>query len=533
MNYASLRTWTRDEVAQRILAGDTLVIYDGFVLRVTQNWLASHPGGALAILHFVGRDATDEINAYHAEPTLKRVMGFAVGKIDLDKKVGWEPLVPPVQQGWLRQGGEWHREASAVRNETPSSEPTAVSYMKAPSEILLVAKERTETSETGPTLECITPPPVTLSAAQQADHARAYRELHARITAAGLYQTRYLAGYGPEVLRYTFGAVLAYETYQRGWYLLSAFLMGLVWHQLTFFAHDLGHMGVTHNWVIDRLLGILVANLCGGLSIGWWVDNHNIHHLVTNHPSHDPDIQHVPFFAISPVFLSNLYSSYYHRIMKIDAVARFFIPFQHKIYFLVMSLARFNLYANSYGFLAFRARKDWTWFLEIFCTGVYWTWFGRALWGTGGWKMRIAYLLISHVTPSPLHVQIVLSHFARSTTDLGPAESFVARQLRTTTDVICDDSVAFIHGGLHLQVTHHLFPRLPRHNLRAASFMVKEFAKEQGLEYAEFGFTEGNGEVLSVLKEVAQQARIVQMVASEEVKHAVEKGCPPSAPRAT
>lgn len=63
--------------------------------------------------------------------------------------------------------------------------------------------------------------------------------------------------------------------------------------------------------------------------------------------------------------------------------------------------------------------------------------------------------------------------------------------------------------------------------------MVKEFAKEQGLEYAEFGFTEGNGEVLSVLKEVAQQARIVQMVANEEVKHAVEKGCPPSAPRAT
>jgi delta8-fatty-acid desaturase len=84
--------------------------------------------------------------------------------------------------------------------------------------------------------------------------------------------------------------------------------------------------------------------------------------------------------------------------------------------------------------------------------------------------------------------------------------------------VICPDSLAFLHGGLHLQVTHHLFPRLPRHNLRAASLLVKEYAKEQGLKYAEFGFLKGNGEVLGVLKDVAEQARIVGMVAKAEVE---------------
>lgn len=50
--------------------------------------------------------------------------------------------------------------------------------------------------------------------------------------------------------------------------------------------------------------------------------------------------------------------------------------------------------------------------------------------------------------------------------------------------------------------------------------MVKEYAKEQGLEYAEFGFTKGNKEVLGVLREVARQAKIVGMVAREEVKNA-------------
>lgn len=120
--------------------------------------------------------------------------------------------------------------------------------------------------------------------------------------------------------------------------------------------------------------------------------------------------------------------------------------------------------------------------------------------------------------------QIVLSHFSMSTADLGPGESFAARQMRTTTDVACPPEISFIHGGLHLQVTHHLFPRLPKHNLRAASALVKEFAKEQGLVYAEFGgFVSGNKEVLGVLKGVAEQVSLIGMVGKAEAKEAVER----------
>ena len=101
---------------------------------------------------------------------------------------------------------------------------------------------------------------------------------------------------------------------------------------------------------------------------------------------------------------------------------------------------------------------------------------------------------------------------------MGVGESFPDRQLRTSTDVICSPTIEWIHGGLHLQVTHHLFPRLPRHNLRAASLLVKEFAKEQGLQYAEFGFVEGNAEIRGVLKQVAEQVQIVRMVADSNIR---------------
>jgi sphingolipid 8-(E)-desaturase len=106
-------------------------------------------------------------------------------------------------------------------------------------------------------------------------------------------------------------------------------------------------------------------------------------------------------------------------------------------------------------------------------------------------------------------LKIVLSHFSRSTIDLGPKESFPHRQLRTTTDVILPEYLGFLFGGLHLQITHHFFPRLPRHNLKQASHLVKEYAEREGLEYAEFGFAEGNAEVRSHLRNVAEQIVIM------------------------
>ena len=118
----------------------------------------------------------------------------------------------------------------------------------------------------------------------------------------------------------------------------------------------------------------------------------------------------------------------------------------------------------------------------------------------------------------PLPSQIVLSHFARSTEDLGPTESFVSRQLRTTMDVVCSEWIEFFHGGLHLQVTHHLFPRIPRHNLRRASKLVKEYCKEQDIEYAEYSFTEGNKRVLGVLRDVANQVSLLTKVAEADAR---------------
>ena len=269
----SATVWTRREIADRILQGENLVIYRGQLLKIPQSWLQAHPGGALAILHFVGRDATDEIDAFHAEATLQsKVKNYIMGKAELSKNGLWEPMTPPVARGWARRGvpgkkgeAEWVREAHV---HTKQDDDSLLS-----SEILLVSKDRkTKTSEEkAPTAESLKIPTATLSLEEQTEHSHAFWELHKRITAAGLYQTPYLTGYGPEVARYLSLYVLSAVAFAYGWYITSAFFLGLVWHQLTFTAHDLGHMGVTHNWAMDRIIGTFVADFLGGLSIGWWV----------------------------------------------------------------------------------------------------------------------------------------------------------------------------------------------------------------------------------------------------------------------
>lgn len=55
--------YSRRQVEGLIADGRTIIIVDQKVLKV-DAWLKYHPGGDKAIMHMVGRDATDELNAY-------------------------------------------------------------------------------------------------------------------------------------------------------------------------------------------------------------------------------------------------------------------------------------------------------------------------------------------------------------------------------------------------------------------------------------------------------------------------------------
>ena len=192
------------------------------------------------------------------------------------------------------------------------------------------------------------------------------------------------------------------------------------------------------------------------------------------------------------------------------------VQIQQYTYYPVMALARFNLYFLSWGYLISDKAKrlpasTWTRPLEVSFMLCYWYWFGyRLVWlSIPTWTMRVAFVMTSHLITMPLHVQITLSHWGMSTTDLGPNESFVQKQLRTTMDVDCPAWLDWIHGGLQFQAVHHLFPRIPRHNLRETQTLVRSFCKENGLKYTIFKFVEGNQVVLGRLEEISKQLHML------------------------
>lgn len=285
----------------------------------------------------------------------------------------------------------------------------------------------------------------------------------------------------------------------------------LTQQQIMFVAHDAGHRGITGHFITDTVIGAFVGDFCNGLSIGWWKSSHNVHHLVTNMPEHDPDNQNVPLFATSPTYFRSIFSSFYKFQFVWDKAADTLVPYQKYTYYPIMGIARFNLYLLSWlHLLSPRASQLgsawWTRYLEIVFMAGFWAVFGYGLlWRTlPDWPTRIIFVLVSHAVTMILHVQITLSHWGMPHSDLGPTESFPQRQLRTTMDVDCPAWLDFFHGGLQFQAVHHLFPRVPRHNLRKCQALVRDFCSKTGIEYQCHGFVDGNKVMLTRLEEVAK-----------------------------
>ena len=59
-------------------------------------------------------------------------------------------------------------------------------------------------------------------------------------------------------------------------------------------------------------------------------------------------------------------------------------------------------------------------------------------------------------------------------------------------------------GGLHYQVEHHIFPTVPRHNLKACRALVEPIARKYGVPYHSTTMWAGTVEVLEHLAEVAK-----------------------------
>jgi delta8-fatty-acid desaturase len=294
--------------------------------------------------------------------------------------------------------------------------------------------------------------------------------------------------------------------------LLGAALIGMCWQQMAGLGHDLGHSGVTHNFHYDHLIGSALSAILG-LSIGWWKSDHNTHHVVCNAVEHDPNIQHMPMLAITDKIFErpSFWDTYHKKIVGMDAVARWLVSYQHLFFYPLMCFGRANLYVQGFIYILSGADRHAYPKLELTGLAVFFTWVGAVAAAQPTWALTAGWLFVSHAVSGILHVQIVLSHWAMETYKGSPYTSketeWYLMQLRTTMNVATPPLLDWVHIGLQFQVEHHLFPRLPRHNLRKAQVLVKRVCQKHNIHYHEPGFFAGNLEMWRALKVAALAAR--------------------------
>lgn len=329
-----------------------------------------------------------------------------------------------------------------------------------------------------------------------------FAELSRTVRAQGLLTRR--RGYYGAKIGLTIGAlgVLAIAAALIGnswWNVAVAVGLAFVMTQLGFIGHDAGHRQICTRRRHNDVIGLAVANLLTGFSFGWWLTKHNRHHAHTNRPDKDPDM--------APGVL--VYAA--DQLEGRGRLGRLWASAQAILLVPLLFLEALNLHVASVVALAHRRDRG-----ALVEAGL--------LVAHGGRFFVAPFLLLSPlralvfiaVTQSLfgfyLGVSFLTNHVGMpmltGTDELG----FLRRQVVTSRNLSGTALTGFIFGGLDTQIEHHLFPAMPRANLRRARKLVRPFCHAHRINYAQQSPWRAYTEVLRHLH-AAGLGRVLPVVA--------------------
>lgn len=342
-----------------------------------------------------------------------------------------------------------------------------------------------------------------------------FRELRRRVNAEGLMERRH-GWYAYKTLSTVSFLVLALVFGYYGHWFLSALAMGMLWQQSGWLGHEYAHHDVFDNRRLNTIGAYTLSNVFMGLSANWWKWRHNVHHAITNVLDADPDIDNMPLFSYDKTDLARLEHS---------AMARAVIPYQH-LYFLPFTMFLKFIW-NIQGILyCMTTRTDPNEKhrnavkFEVATIAFHYVWYLTYLWlVTPTWGAAlVSYAVSQAIGGAGIALIVFLSHDACDIHQPEQREilNFVELQVVTTRNFTPGVFMDWIAGGLNYQIEHHLFPTMPRCNLKAASVLVKEFCRNNGLEYQCEDYFTCLELLLQRLRKVAMEAR--QILAERKQK---------------
>ena len=332
-----------------------------------------------------------------------------------------------------------------------------------------------------------------------ASRGSAYSVLSRQIKQTGLLdrRLRYYAGQIAVLVALVAAGVTALVVLGDSWWqLVVAGYFAVVSTQLGFLGHDAGHRQIFRSARGNRRLGVVLANLGVGFSYGWWVDKHNRHHAHPNDEDKDPDIG-----AGALIFTTR-------QARASGRIARVFYRYQAWTFFPLLMLEAVNLRVASMRYLL--TRRDRSGIREGSLITLHVVAYLAAVFVLLPPGKAVAFVAI-HQALFGLYLGCSFAPNHKGMPPLSAADNadFLRRQVLTSRNVRGHWLIDFALGGLNYQIEHHLFPSMPRCNLRRAQRLVKEFCAGQHVPYLETGLISSYGEALRHLDTIGRTAHAV------------------------
>jgi fatty acid desaturase len=327
---------------------------------------------------------------------------------------------------------------------------------------------------------------------------REYTQLSRQIKPAGLLDRRrgwYAAKIGSNLALLAAGAAAFAILGESWWQLATAAYLAVVFTQLAFVGHDAGHRQLFGSRRANDLVGLLHANLLVGVSFGWWVAKHNAHHSNPNHEDLDPDI------SITALAFTADQASAKHGLVRL--VARH----QAWLFFPLLLLEAAHLHLAS---LKAIIRGGWgrANAVEGLLLGAHVAGYVTALLVVLSPLQALAFVVVQQgLFGLYLGCAFAPNHKGMPTLTQADELDFLRRQVLTSRNVRGSWPVDWLLGGLNYQIEHHLFPNMPRPNLRRAQPLIRAFCQDHGLLYAEASLVGSYAQALRHLHTVGAPLR--------------------------
>ena len=279
------------------------------------------------------------------------------------------------------------------------------------------------------------------------------------------------------------------------WAILLAPAFAIVSTQMAFFSHDVAHRQVARRAAVRTMLCLAHGNLANGLSYGWWVAKHNAHHAHPNDLETDPDVAVGAFVWDAS------------QVGARRGVGAWLARHQAALFFPMLTLEAFNLRVSSVQAVlrpGLRHRRT-----EAVLLLAHIALYLALLVTTLTWAQGLVFLLL-HQALFGLYLgcSFAPSHKGMPVLTVEQDTDPLLRQVLTSRNIRGGHLLDLALGGLNLQIEHHLFPSMPRPNLRRAQPVIERHCRARGIPYSEATLLASYGLALRHLHEVGAPLRV-------------------------